>query len=95
MKFNFKNFKQNVIVLNFKIEIGTITIGYNDNAPSLSTAEATIYCNKDLYDNFNIFKTKKYKFRNTKVQFYIIGSEQELNNFEKLVKLKTTNSTVN
>ena len=68
----------------FKIDIGSSDIGYNADYNLInSKTDVTIYCNKDLYNKFAIFNTKKYLFKETKAQFYIIGSEKELENFEK------------
>lgn len=68
----------------FKIDIGSSDISQNEDGDLIkSTTDVTIYCNKDLYDKFAVFKTKKYLFQETKAQFYIIGSEKELDNFEK------------
>ncbi len=68
----------------FKIDIGSSDISYAQNNDLIkSTIDVTVYCNKDFYDKFSIFKTKKYLFKETKAQFYVIGSQKQLENFDK------------
>lgn len=69
--------------INYKINVGSIDIERNDRNLIKSTVETTVYCNKDFYDKFSIFKTKKYLFKETKAQFYVIGSQKQLENFDK------------
>lgn len=59
---------------------------FNDKKLVESKSNIDIYCNEDLYNNFNIYKTTKSKFEKSKANFYVIGSEQKLKEFDLQIK---------
>jgi len=59
---------------------------FNDKKLVESKSNVELFCNEDLYKNFNIYKTKKSKFKKSKANFYVLGSKQKLKEFDLQIK---------
>lgn len=59
---------------------------FNDKGLVESKSNIDIFCNEDLFMNFKIYKSQKSKFEKSKANFYVLGSEQKLKEFDLQLK---------
>lgn len=71
----------------FKLIVEFIEEGYNDKKGLIeSKSNIDLFCNEDLYKIFDLYETKKSLFEKSNAEFYVLGSEQKLKEFDLQIK---------